>query len=185
MCDDCGVTVDRELVGERVQLRTTVEQDRARIIEIRKTPEVMARWRGDDLESEFDQALNDDEAHQFCIRLIGDESIVGLIQFGEEEEPDYRSASIDIFLDPAVHRRGLGVDAIRTLVRYLLEEAGHHRVTIDPAADNAAAIGCYAKVGFRPVGIMSQYERQSDGTWADGLLMELLADDWVAADSKE
>ena len=48
---------------------------------------------------------------------------------------------------------------------------------IDPAADNAAAIRCYEKVGFRPVGIMRAYERGADGTLHDGLLMDLLADD--------
>ncbi len=30
---------------------------------------------------------------------------------------------------------------------------------------------------FRPVGVMRQYERSPDGSWRDGLLMELLADE--------
>ena len=42
---------------------------------------------------------------------------------------------------------------------------------------NAAAIASYAKVGFRPVGVMRQYERGPDGTWHDGLLMDLLEPD--------
>ena len=46
---------------------------------------------------------------------------------------------------------------------------------IDPAAGNAAAIRCYGKVGFRPVGLMREYERGADGTWHDGLLMDILA----------
>lgn len=50
---------------------------------------------------------------------------------------------------------------------------------IDPAADNTAAIRCYRKVGFRPVGIMRRYERGKDGTWHDNLLMELLADELI------
>jgi aminoglycoside 6'-N-acetyltransferase len=29
-------------------------------------------------------------------------------------------------------------------------------------------------VGFKPVGIMRQYERGPDGTWHDGLLMDLV-----------
>jgi aminoglycoside 6'-N-acetyltransferase len=58
----------------------------------------------------------------------------------------------------------------------LVDERGHHRITIDPAADNAAAIRTYEKVGFRPVGVMRKYERDGDGRgWHDGLLMELLA----------
>ena len=50
---------------------------------------------------------------------------------------------------------------------------------IDPAADNAAAIRCYSKAGFRPVGIMRDYERGADGTWHDGLLMDLLAGELI------
>ena len=101
--------------------------------------------------------------------------VAGVIQWAAEEEPDYRHASIDIYLDPAVHGRGIGTDAVRTLATHLIEVEGFHRLVIDPAADNAAAIRCYAKVGFRPVGIMRQYERGADGTWHGGLLMDLLA----------
>ncbi len=101
-----------------------------------------------------------------------------MIQYHEENDPQYRHAGIDIYIDPAVHRRGYASDAIRAVVEHLFVDRGHHRLTIDPAADNTAAIGVYTKVGFRPVGRMRQYERQADRTWADGLLMELLADDW-------
>jgi aminoglycoside 6'-N-acetyltransferase len=51
---------------------------------------------------------------------------------------------------------------------------GHHRFTIDPAAHNEHAIRAYEAVGFRPVGRMRDYERAPDGTWHDGLLMDLL-----------
>jgi RimJ/RimL family protein N-acetyltransferase len=43
------------------------------------------------------------------------------------------------------------------------------------AAGNARAIRAYAAVGFRPVGVLRAYERGADGTWHDGLLMDLLA----------
>jgi hypothetical protein len=57
-------------------------------------------------------------------------------------------------------------------------DRGHHRLVIDPAADNEPAIRCHAAVGFRPVGIMRRYEHDADGTgWHDGLLMDLLAED--------
>ena len=62
------------------------------------------------------------------------------------------------------------------MARWLVRECGHHRLTIDPAAANAAAIRCYRKVGFRPVGIMRAYWRDPHtGDWRDGLLMDLLA----------
>jgi aminoglycoside 6'-N-acetyltransferase len=109
-------------------------------------------------------------------------AVAGLIQFSEEVEPRYRHAMIDLFLDPSLHGRGLGTAVLSRLVRHLIEDRGHHRVTIDPAAANAAAIRSYEKAGFRPVGLMRQYERDPDSDlWHDGLLMELLADRMPAA----
>jgi aminoglycoside 6'-N-acetyltransferase len=125
--------------------------------------------------SEVAADLADPETRTFAVECDG--RVVGAIQWSAEAEPDYRHAGIDIYLDPSVHRRGLGADAVRTLARHLIVEKGFHRLVIDPAADNAAAIKCYSKVGFRPVGIMRKYERGSDGTWHDGLLMDLLADE--------
>ena len=156
--------------------RPLTERDLPRIAEIRRTPEVFRRWRGEDLATELADDLARDEEIQFAIE-IEDGRIVGMIQFAEETEPDYRHASIDIFVDPSAHRQGIATDAITTLADHLLGERGHHRLTIDPAADNAAAIACYEKVGFRRVGIMRAYERQIDGSWADALLMDLLRAD--------
>ena len=103
----------------------------------------------------------------------------GATPWTAENEPDQRHGGIDIFLDPGVHGRGVGTDAVRTLARHLIDDRGHHRLVIDPAADNAAAIRCYSKAGFRPVGIMREYERGADGTWHDGLLMDLLAGELI------
>ena len=150
-------------------LRPVVDDDIAELAQIRSTPEVYARWGGG--------PTIDDSSDVETFAILYEDRVVGAIQWSEETEPDYRHANIDIYLDPAVHGRGLGTDAVRTLARHLISEVGHHRVVIDPAADNAAAIACYAKVGFRPVGIMRRYERGPDGTWHDGLLMDLLADE--------
>ncbi|XVU28845.1 GNAT family N-acetyltransferase [Actinoplanes sp. CA-054009] len=153
------------LQGALVRLRPATRDDVPELSEIRATPEVYERWGPGD--------VLDDETPTFVI--LHEDRIVGAIQFSEEEDPDYRHAGIDIYLSPTVHGQGLGTDAVRTLARHLIEERGHHRLVIDPAADNHAAIRCYAKVGFRPVGVMRRYERAPDGTWHDGLLMDLLA----------
>ena len=94
-----------------------------------------------------------------------------------ESDPEFRRAGIDLFLEPAHHGKGLGPDAIRTLARFLIEERGHHRLTIDPAAANEQAIRAYEKVGFRRVGLLRRHQHFPDGTWQDGLLMDLLAEE--------
>jgi aminoglycoside 6'-N-acetyltransferase len=90
----------------------------------------------------------------------------------------YRHAGMDIFLTTSRQGGGLGKEAIRVLARYLFEERGHHRLTIDPAAENAGAIRAYERVGFRAVGIMRKYERGPDGVWRDGLLMDMLEEEF-------
>jgi RimJ/RimL family protein N-acetyltransferase len=145
---------------------STDEVDELRAIHA--TPEVAAWWGrpGDDFPDS-----DDPDATRFAIRADGE--VVGLIQFGEESDPQYRHAWIDLFIDPRRHGQGLCPDAIVTLLAYLADERGHHRVTIDPAVDNAAAVRCYEKAGFRRVGVLQSAERDPLGDrWRDVLLME-------------
>lgn len=138
------------------------------------TPAVRRYWP--DVAAEDGWPVDDDSVVCFTILLDGE--VAGMVQYGEEDDPQYRHASIDIFVDPAVHGRGIGRDAVATLARHLVDDLGHHRLVIDPAAANAAAIRCYRAVGFRPVGVLRRYERDPDGDgWHDGLLMDLLADE--------
>jgi aminoglycoside 6'-N-acetyltransferase len=163
------------LRGERVLLRPLTPADVPAVAAIQAQPGV-ARWWGEPTEEDLREKADGREG-VVALAIELDGKLVGLIQYHEEEDPMYRHAGIDLFLAEQVHRQGLGTDAIRTLASYLIRERGHHRLVIDPAADNAAAIRAYENVGFRPVGVMRQYERLPGGDWHDGLLMDLLADE--------
>jgi aminoglycoside 6'-N-acetyltransferase len=152
-------------------LRPLRKDDEAELRRIHSTPEV-ARW-WDLPEDGFPWS---DEPDATRLTIEHGDTVAGMIQFSEELTPRYRHASIDLFVDPALHGRGLGTEAVRRVVRRLVEEHGHHRLTIDPATANIAAISAYEKAGFRTVGVMRRYERDVDGDgWHDSLLMELLA----------
>jgi RimJ/RimL family protein N-acetyltransferase len=162
------------LRGDRVILVPVAAQHVPELRRILTTAEVRSRW-GDEAASP-QWPFDDPSLTRFAVLVDG--ITVGMVQYDEENEPMYRHASIDIFLDPVVCGRHLGRDAVRTVARHLVTGRGHHRVVIDPAADNEAAIRCYAAVGFRPVGVLRRYERDVDGPgWHDGLLMDLLADE--------
>jgi aminoglycoside 6'-N-acetyltransferase len=163
------------LVGERLCLRSAGAADLAALAAIRGEPAVR-EWWGEPGADDFDLPEDGD-----LLVIEVDGAIAGSIQYAEVADPQYRSAGIDIFLGSAWHGRGLGQEAVGVLVRHLIETRGHHRLTIDPAAANGRAIRCYEAVGFVRVGVMRQYERDDDGAWRDGLLMELLADDWRAS----
>jgi aminoglycoside 6'-N-acetyltransferase len=163
------------LRGERVLLRPGRPEDTQRLLQIRSEPEVTRWWGSVDIEEEIREEFIDSD-NAFVIEVEGE--VVGAIQYHEESDPMYRHAGMDIYLTKSRHREGLGTEALRVLARYLLEERGHHRLTIDPAADNAAAIRAYERVGFRRVGIMREYERGPEGEWRDGLLMDMLRDEF-------
>lgn len=168
------------LTGPRVRLRPGTPEDLGRITQIRHEPEVRSRW-GTPEPGELEDFLAEETS--FVIELDGE--VIGAIQYAEEEDPMYRHAGIDVYLTAAKHRQGLGSEAVAVLAGHLIRDRGHHRLTIDPAAENAAAIRAYEKVGFRPVGVLRRYERGDDGAWHDGLLMDLLGEElrepWTGA----
>jgi aminoglycoside 6'-N-acetyltransferase len=165
------------LVSERVTLRPGREADLEPLVRIRREPSVWQWWRDVDPADVASDLIGENGDQLMVIEVSGE--VVGGIQYSEEPEPDYRHAGIDIFLAGAAQGRGLGAEAIRLLAGYLFQHRGHHRLVIDPAADNKTAIRCYESVGFRPVGLMRQYERAVDGSWHDALLMDLLADEFL------
>lgn len=169
-----GVTADTHSYGKRVTLVPLTAEHVPRLRQILHAPAVRLRWGNEAASPQW--PFDDPSATRFTVLLAA--TVIGMVQYAEEDEPVYRHASIDIFLDPEVHGQGLGRDAVGTLARHLVHDRGHHRLVIDPAADNEPAIRCYAAVGFRPVGVMRRYERDADGAgWHDGLLMDLLAEE--------
>jgi aminoglycoside 6'-N-acetyltransferase len=159
-----------EVRGERIVLRPIGPDDVPALRAIRDTPEVAAWWG----KTEDDFPLGDEPSATRHVVLL-DGEVIGMVQFIEEKEPDYRHAEIDIFLDPRHLGRGLGTDAVATLVRHLQEDRGHHRAIICPAAANAAAIRSYEKAGFRRVGVLeASWRNWATGRWEDELLMELV-----------
>jgi aminoglycoside 6'-N-acetyltransferase len=149
-----------------VTLRPLSNADRAVLEPALSLPGVREWWVEDLM-------LDDQDA--FTILVDGE--VAGWLGWYENEDPDYRYGGLDIFLRPAFQGRGIGRQALLQGAHWLTGERGHHRLIIDPAANNARAIAVYQSIGFKPVGIMRRYERGSDGLWHDGLLMDMLAEE--------
>jgi aminoglycoside 6'-N-acetyltransferase len=157
------------LVGDRVTVRPVRPGDIPALAAIVVEPAVARWWGMSGLEHEPDDMLAG-------LAVVVDGVVQGRIEVAEEDDPTYRHVALDVFLATAAQGRGLGPEALRLVIRHFIAR-GHHRFTIDPAAANDHAIRAYARLGFRPVGVMRRYERGADGTWHDGLLMDLLADE--------
>lgn len=163
----------QQIAGERVVLRPLRDDDVPWVVEMLAIPEIARWWHAADADRVHRDMLGDDP--WFAIEHEG--QAIGAIGYWEETEPEFRHAGIDISLHPDWHGKGFGREAVAILARWLFAHGGHHRVTIDPAAENARAIRCYEAVGFQPVGVMRRYDRDPAGGWRDGLLMDLLPED--------
>lgn len=116
----------------------------------------------------FDEA----ESQRFAI-VVGE--VAGLIQWGDDSTDETRHAYVDIFVGDDFAGRGIGTEAMRLLIRRLVDEHRYHRITLDPAVENAAAIRSYEKAGFRAVGTFRRsYREPESGEWRDELMMELI-----------
>jgi aminoglycoside 6'-N-acetyltransferase len=157
-----------------------MSDDVPRLLEILRQPEVARVWSEPDAAADRSLLLGNDADGAEAITTFAisvDGQLVGWIAGWEKLEPEYRHAGVDLFLDASHHGQGIGPEAIRLVCRWLFEERGHHRITIDPAASNLRAIRSYEKVGFKRVGVLRRYERSHDGTFHDGLLLDLLPED--------
>jgi len=162
---------DVVLQGERLLLRPALDEDAAALGEILSDPAVVQWWGPFNPEDAFDEI-------ESSWVVVVDDAVAGWLIFHEEDWWQYQFVSFDIVIAPHHHGHGYGREALRVAIRHFMGR-GHHRFTIDPSVDNARAIKAYSSVGFKPVGVLRQYE-QREGQWSDGLLMDLLADEFVA-----
>lgn len=160
------------LSGQRLVLRPPTEPDVAPLAALLAEPEVARWWKERDVEWVRKELV--EPGRGWVISVDG--AVAGWLEYAEETEPEYRHVGLDIFVTTALHGRGYAREALRLAIGHFIER-GHHRFTIDPAADNQRAIRAYAAIGFRPVGVLRRYERSQDGSWHDGLLMDLLAEE--------
>jgi aminoglycoside 6'-N-acetyltransferase len=154
-----------------VELEPVRPEHAERLWALRASPEV-ARWWNPPPEG---WPLDEEDADLTMLAVVVDGEVAGYVQFWEEPDPTGRHADLDIFIAAGSQDRGLGTEVMRKVVRLLIEERGHHRITLSTSPENSRAIHVYEKVGFRTVGTMRKATlRDRSGEWEDELLMELV-----------
>jgi aminoglycoside 6'-N-acetyltransferase len=131
-----------------VRLVPCAPEHYARLRELHLEPEVRRWWQdpADDFPANAKRSTN--------YTVVLGEQVIGFAQWYSEEETIIRFAGLDLFLDPAVHGRGLGLETVRVLCAHLIDDHGFHRIVADPEVENETSIACFRKAGFRPVGVL-------------------------------
>jgi len=136
------------LRGVRTTLRPVVDTDVELLFGWLQDPEVYRWWGGRPLARDevVRRYLGGREPDVVSFVIEHGDCAIGYIQYWIA---DASSGGLDMFLVPGARGQGLGPDAARALVRYLIQERHWRQVTVDPAVDNASAIRAWHKAGFR------------------------------------
>ncbi len=73
--------------------------------------------------------------------------------------------------------RGYATEASRLMLAVAFETLNLHRVWLDVFADNARALRCYDKLGFKRDGVLREHVFR-DGAYCDLVYMSMLRDEW-------
>ncbi len=99
----------------------------------------------------FEEELQLDLAHP-CVLKVG-EALVGFVDYWIVKEEMHL---INIAVDPAYRRLGLGSFMMEYLLRTSLEK-GIQKIFLDVRTSNVAARALYQKFGFEKVGLRKRY----------------------------
>src|SRR4051812_10902938 len=137
--------------GGRTSLRSVAPADLDLLAGWLADPGVYEFWGGApvDRQTIIREFVNGPAAGAHVFIVEADKQPIGWIQYWHtNDDPEQDSGGIDMVLLPSARGRGLGPDAARALVNYLIRERGWQRVTVDPALDNPAAMRAWARAGF-------------------------------------
>lgn len=87
-------------------------------------------------------------------------------------------AEIGWAFDPEFHGRGFATEAVREVIRLAFVELGLRRVEAYAFAENEASWRLMERVGMRREAYTVADGLHRDGTWRDGVVYALLAEEW-------
>jgi RimJ/RimL family protein N-acetyltransferase len=115
----------------------------------------------------------------YAIETIDDARHIGSVSL-HDVRGNARKAGFGIMIgDKTRWDRGYGTDATLTILRFAFDELNLNRVWLEVHDDNARAIACYRKCGFREEGRLRQ-DRFSNGEYRDTMVMGVLREEFRA-----
>ncbi|MEW1911596.1 GNAT family protein [Kitasatospora sp. NPDC085895] len=106
------------------------------------------------------------------VTLDGDETVGHVTLYGAD--PKDRCATLAVIVGAPHQGRGLGTDAVRTLLDHGFAELGLHRAELTVLGDNLPALAAYRKAGFTEEGRRREAVFRH-GRWQDHVQTGVLA----------
>jgi RimJ/RimL family protein N-acetyltransferase len=145
-------------------MRSTIGREQPTTVEIEENRLTALVAAGD---HQYMIEAKDDGGNWRVIGAVGLHSVHAIV----------RSAWLGVMIgDTRLQGKGLGTDAVRAVCRHAFDDLGLHKVELDVLADNARAIRCYEKVGFKSE-VLKRGAMFKEGVFKDELRMGLLRED--------
>src|SRR5437588_2947856 len=137
--------------GEGVRLRPTTPADLPTAARLFRDPGFYERWGGaPKTDEEITQKyLGERSPRVECFFVEVDEDVVGFTQYHDADDGG-EGGGMDLVLLPASRGRGIGTAVVHALVRFVGEQKGWRRFTVDPDVDNERGVNFWKKAGFVP-----------------------------------
>jgi len=171
------------ITGKLVELRAIERNDVPNYVPWLNDPEAMAYFGGHEpvsLAAEehwFEEQGKNPTVRNFAIYHQGEH--VGGAGFAHLDFRE-RSAEVGLFIGRKdLWDKGLGRDVLRALMQHGFEQLNLHRIYLRVFAENARAVRCYEKAGFRHEGRMREAHFRH-GRYLDMLTMSVLEDEYRA-----
>jgi aminoglycoside 6'-N-acetyltransferase len=157
---------DTKIRGRLTLVRPASEADADLLVAWHDDPDVARYWVDERFtRDEMLERLRRVDVASFIVEELSEP--VGYLEVWREGD----DTGLDMFLIPGARRRSLGPDAARAVARYLRDECGWPRVTVDPYAWNAA-VRAWERAGFRALEVRDP-DAEHTARW---LLMEFVDD---------
>ena len=124
------------------------------------------------------KTLGELQGYRFAVVLLDGDEMIGHASLHDIDHL-HRHAFLGIFIGDAARRSmGYGAEAVRLALGYGFKTLNLHSVMLSVHADNAAAIACYRKAGFREAGRRREWVFK-DGKYVDAVYMDILENEFT------
>ena len=124
------------------------------------------------------------KAFLFGIETLADSKLIGgtgLFSFDWTS----RSAEVGISVyNPEYWGKSYGVESLNLVLGFAFKDLNLNRVELEVFDFNTRAHTCYLKVGFKEIG-RKRKARFIDGQYHDGILMDILREEWLTKDRRQ
>jgi diamine N-acetyltransferase len=127
----------------------------------------------------FEAKLSDRRTRLWTV--IREEQAVGMIGLTEIDHRQQSAELAWVYVEPAA--RGLGTEVVRAVLSLGFRELNLHRIHLSVLADNARAIRCYERAGFREEGRLREAVFKG-GERRDLIIMAVLRPEFETGDGR-